>query len=59
MNLEEELKAVTSVPPPDPSHWVFVPENDTIFTKDSERVVPNVWIERGPEEILRMLSTVT
>lgn len=55
---EEELKAVTSVPPPDPSHWVFVPENDFLFAKEKnlERTAPNTWVERGPEEIFRALS---
>lgn len=47
---------MTSVPPPDPSNWVFLPENDFVFSKDCERVGPKVWVERGPEEILRALS---
>ncbi|KAF9450845.1 UPF0187-domain-containing protein [Macrolepiota fuliginosa MF-IS2] len=56
--IREELKAVTSTPPPDPSHWAFVPGNDLVFANNEgdERIPPSEWVKRGPDEILRTLS---
>ena len=65
--IRAELHALTAFPPPVPFDWVFSPKNDEIFFngdvkdvnchKTSERISPNVWVERGVEEIKRALST--
>ncbi|KAF8990861.1 Bestrophin, RFP-TM, chloride channel-domain-containing protein [Cyathus striatus] len=57
--MRNELKAITSAPPPDPNRWIFVPENNVLFsTNVEERITPNEWANMGPEKIqnsLRMM----
>ncbi|KAF8908125.1 Bestrophin, RFP-TM, chloride channel-domain-containing protein [Gymnopilus junonius] len=55
--IRNELKAITSTPPPDPTRWAFVPENNLLFfdTLD-ERVTPQEWISRGRVAMQRNLS---
>ncbi|KIY53139.1 UPF0187-domain-containing protein, partial [Fistulina hepatica ATCC 64428] len=49
--IRNELRAITSAPPPNPSVWAFVAENDLLFSaprdERRERVTPNEWLERG------------
>ncbi|KAF5391116.1 hypothetical protein D9757_003061 [Collybiopsis confluens] len=48
--IRNELRAITSTPPPDIARWAFVPENDLLFASDyqnDERVSPQEWINRG------------
>jgi len=47
-----ELRAITSAPPPDPLIWAFTPENNLLFNQISdssgvERVAPDEWVKRG------------
>jgi predicted membrane chloride channel (bestrophin family) len=54
--MKNELKAITSAPPPDPNRWIYVPENNVLFaTNLEERVTPNEWANYGPERIMRRL----
>jgi len=65
--IRAELHALTSFPPPAPLDWVFSPKNDELFfrgdVKDvnshnhSDRVSPNVWVDRGTDAIKSALST--
>ncbi|KIK63996.1 hypothetical protein GYMLUDRAFT_162017 [Collybiopsis luxurians FD-317 M1] len=48
--IRNELRAITSTPPPDIARWAFVPENDLLFASDvhnDERVTPQEWVSRG------------
>jgi predicted membrane chloride channel (bestrophin family) len=47
--IRNELQAITSTPPPDPSVWAFSPENNLIFAANEkqERVPPEEWVRRG------------
>jgi putative membrane protein len=47
--IRNELHAITSTAPPDPSIWAFSPENDLIFAvnEKQERVPPEEWVRRG------------
>ncbi|KAH9476018.1 UPF0187 protein [Psilocybe cubensis] len=55
--IRNELRAVTSTPPPDPTRWAFVPENNLLFSNNTdERVSPDEWISRGPNAMQRNLS---
>jgi len=53
-----ELRAITSAPPPDPARWAFSAENDLLFsnTADDERVSPLEWMERGHVAMQKTLS---
>jgi len=56
--IRNELRAVTSAPPPDPADWVFSPENDLIFSSNyeiSERVTPEAWMDRKYSSLLDAL----
>lgn len=56
--LGNELRAVTSAPPPDPAHWVFSPENDLVFANHyatDERVTPEEWMKRDYVAMLNAL----
>ncbi|XP_006455982.1 hypothetical protein AGABI2DRAFT_188071 [Agaricus bisporus var. bisporus H97] len=57
--IKEELEAVTSIPPPDPSVWAFAPENDYLFTSTDNpiRLPPKEWVKRGPKAIWKALDT--
>jgi hypothetical protein len=57
--VEEELEAVTSIPPPDPAVWAFASENDYLFTSADNpiRLPPKEWVRRGPREIWNALDT--
>ncbi|PPQ98587.1 hypothetical protein CVT26_013770 [Gymnopilus dilepis] len=55
--IRNELKAITSTPPPDPTRWAFVPENNLLFSDTlDERVTPDEWIARGHIAMQRNLS---
>ncbi|KAF8965387.1 Bestrophin, RFP-TM, chloride channel-domain-containing protein [Flammula alnicola] len=55
--IRNELRAVTSTPPPDPARWAFVPENNLLFTSNlDERVAPEQWIARGSVAMQRSLG---
>ncbi|PPQ90166.1 hypothetical protein CVT25_012477 [Psilocybe cyanescens] len=55
--IRNELRAVTSTPPPNPTRWAFVPENNLLFSNyTDERVTPEQWIARGPNAMQRNLS---
>lgn len=47
--IRNELRAITSSAPPNPTHWAFVQENDLLFAGDSRdtRVTPAEWMKRG------------
>jgi len=47
--IRNELHAITSTAPPDPSVWAFAPENNLIFAANDkqERVPPEEWVRRG------------
>ena len=51
-----ELRAITASPPPDPAHWAFVPQNDLLFTMNTnERVTPDEWLRRGFKQMQHAL----
>lgn len=53
-----ELRAITSAPPPDPADWVFSPENDLTFSSNyetGERVTPDAWMDQNYSSILDAL----
>ncbi|KAJ2927549.1 hypothetical protein H1R20_g9548, partial [Candolleomyces eurysporus] len=57
--IRNELKAITSAPPPDPAKWAFAPENNLVFSHGTdvhERVSPDEWVARGPGAIMGSLS---
>ncbi|KAF8880638.1 Bestrophin, RFP-TM, chloride channel-domain-containing protein [Infundibulicybe gibba] len=56
--IRNELCAITSIPPPDPTQWAFAPENNLVFELtppldggNTERVTPEEWIKRGSMEV--------
>lgn len=61
--IRNELLAITSRPPPDPSAWVFSPRNDSLFSahiaasSDSEKAydlqhtTPDEWVQKGIAEM--------
>ena len=54
-----ELRAVTSAPPPDPESWAFAPENNMVFANNlaSEvRQTPEEWMKKGSDAMQRSLS---
>jgi predicted membrane chloride channel (bestrophin family) len=56
--IRNELRAVTSAPPPDPADWVFSPENDLVFANNyttDERVAPEDWMKRDYAAMLAAL----
>lgn len=57
--VEEELEAVTSIPPPDPAVWAFTPENDYLFASANNpiRLSPKEWVSKGPHAIWSALDT--
>ncbi|KAF8628929.1 hypothetical protein AX15_003647 [Amanita polypyramis BW_CC] len=57
--IRNELRAVTSAPPPDPANWAFSPENDVLFTSHyeiGERVTPEEWMRRDYGTMLSALT---
>ncbi|KAF8880634.1 Bestrophin, RFP-TM, chloride channel-domain-containing protein [Infundibulicybe gibba] len=61
--IRNELRAITSTPPPALAQWAFAPENDLVFESTPEpgktqggRVTPEEWIERGSVEIEKVLT---
>ncbi|KAK2462823.1 hypothetical protein APHAL10511_005214 [Amanita phalloides] len=57
--IRNELRAVTSAPPPDPADWVFSPENDLMFSSDyekDERVTPEEWMKQDYASLLAALQ---
>ncbi|KAF8347412.1 Bestrophin, RFP-TM, chloride channel-domain-containing protein [Amanita rubescens] len=56
--IRNELRAVTSAPPPDPADWVFSPENDLTFSSNyetSERITPEMWMNGHYSSLLDAL----
>lgn len=56
-----ELRAITSAPPPDPAHWAFSPENDLLFSSRVEsdpRITPDEWVKNGYAKMQRTLSMI-
>lgn len=52
-----ELRAVTSTPPPDPALWAFAPENNLLFsTGNDDRVTPADWLVKGPNAMQKNLG---
>ncbi|KAF8629523.1 hypothetical protein AX17_005649 [Amanita inopinata Kibby_2008] len=59
--IRNELRAVTSAPPPDPARWAFSLENDLIFSSNierDERISPEDWMKRGYASMISALSVV-
>jgi len=55
--IRNELKAITSSPPPDPSRWAFVAENNLLFSNhQDDRVSPEQWMARGAIAMQKSLS---
>ncbi|RDB30055.1 hypothetical protein Hypma_013889 [Hypsizygus marmoreus] len=56
--IRNELRAITSAPPPDPSRWAFSAENDLLFANniEQERVTPAEWMKKGHVEMQRSMS---
>jgi len=55
--IRNELRAVTSTPPPDPARWAFVAENNLLFSDSlDDRVTPAEWLERGPIAMQQSLA---
>ncbi|KAF8985132.1 Bestrophin, RFP-TM, chloride channel-domain-containing protein [Cyathus striatus] len=57
--MRNELMSITSAPPPDPTRWMFVPENNVLFSTNlDERFTPNEWTNMRAKRIqnsLRMM----
>ncbi|KXN89029.1 hypothetical protein AN958_06380 [Leucoagaricus sp. SymC.cos] len=58
--IRDELRAITSTPPPDVSIWAFAPENDSLLAdhEGHKRITPSEWVKKGPEGILQALGDV-
>ncbi|KAF9004543.1 Bestrophin, RFP-TM, chloride channel-domain-containing protein [Cyathus striatus] len=57
--IRNELQALTSMPPPDPAHWAFSPENNLLFSGHiDDRVSPDEWLKMGYRHIQDTLSTM-
>ncbi|KAK1216396.1 hypothetical protein PQX77_021010 [Marasmius sp. AFHP31] len=58
--IRNELRAITSMPAPDPARWVFDKENDLVFARDynltDERLAPQKWMDKGYDEVQRALT---
>jgi len=56
--IRNELRAITSAPPPDPALWAFTAENDLLFsnTTDGERLSPHEWMQKGHVQMQRAMS---
>lgn len=57
-----ELRAITSTPPPDPSSWMFAQQNDLIFASHVDdkvdRIPPEVWITKGYGKMEKALAHI-
>ncbi|KAG6874620.1 hypothetical protein C0992_007259 [Termitomyces sp. T32_za158] len=57
--IKNELRAITSAPPPNPSRWAFAAENDSlVFTSSAERITPEVWMQRGAVTMQKAMSVL-
>ncbi|KAG6811349.1 hypothetical protein H0H92_007856 [Tricholoma furcatifolium] len=58
--IRNELRAITSAPPPDISRWAFAAENDLLFSPsvDAERIPPAEWLQRGHVAMQKSLSVI-
>ncbi|KAG5353294.1 hypothetical protein C0989_008512 [Termitomyces sp. Mn162] len=56
--IKNELRVITSAPPPDPLRWAFAAENDLLFSNsiDGERITPTEWMQRGHVAMQKALS---
>lgn len=56
-NIQKELHALTSRPPPQPADWVFHPDNNHLFPPcpENEDVPPSEWVRRGTDKIREVL----
>jgi len=50
-----ELKAITSMPVPDPADWAFTSTNDYLFDSGSP-VAPDAWVQRGMSAMRNALT---
>lgn len=62
--IRNELKAITSVPPPDISVWAFTAANDAVLcmhgaTEETgeRRASPDEWVRRGASAMQSTLAT--
>ncbi|KAJ3568237.1 hypothetical protein NP233_g5846 [Leucocoprinus birnbaumii] len=57
--IKEELRAMTSTPPPDISDWAFVDENDSLLADHGgyQRIPPSEWVEKGVDGIYEALGS--
>lgn len=55
--IRKELRAIMTMPAPDPSVWAFSEENDLLFASSDteERVSPSEWVQRGVPKIRNAL----
>ncbi|PFH51581.1 hypothetical protein AMATHDRAFT_74791 [Amanita thiersii Skay4041] len=59
--IRNELRAVTSAPPPEPEKWAFSAENNMVFSSNvemDERLAPEDWMKRGMGPMRVALATV-
>ncbi|KAG6868578.1 hypothetical protein C0993_000843 [Termitomyces sp. T159_Od127] len=59
--IRNELRAITSAPPPNPSRWAFATENDSLISSPvdgAERITPEVWMKRGNVAIQKAMSAL-
>lgn len=55
--IENELRALTSMPVPSPAIWAFVPLNDRIFASQGRKhVSPAEWVRQGSSKIAEALA---
>lgn len=57
-----ELRAITSTPPPDPSTWAFSRQNDLIFASHVDeqvaRIPPEEWVAKGYGKMQEALADI-
>ncbi|KAF9497039.1 UPF0187-domain-containing protein [Pleurotus eryngii] len=60
--IRNELRAITSTPPPDPSTWAFSRQNDLIFAshldEQVDRIPPEEWVAKGYGKMQEALADI-
>ncbi|KAJ8689649.1 hypothetical protein PTI98_012530 [Pleurotus ostreatus] len=60
--IRNELRAITSTPPPDPSTWAFSRQNDLIFASHVDeqvaRIPPEEWVAKGYGKMQEALADI-
>ncbi|KAF4607504.1 hypothetical protein EYR38_001576 [Pleurotus pulmonarius] len=60
--IRNELRAITSTPPPDPSNWAFSRQNDLIFAshvdEQVDRIPPEEWVAKGYGKMQEALAEI-